>query len=178
MENRSQLAPALVFAALAALAGAAHAQKVRETVLMENPSRNVGGSCIYGGDGHLLHAPRGVACPETEEPPASPAPDIAAAPARSGPTAPARSGPTAPARGGPAAHSVAPAAASDGVRSDAAALLAEREQLDVEIVRLRDAVSAEDREAARRASEQALSKIQRHLEHEARVLQILLAAAP
>ncbi len=142
----------LLLTLLAALALAAPglAQTVRERTLTDNPTRTVGGSCIYGGDGKLIHAPHGAHCAEMEQPPASIAPDAA-------PAAPAMQTHT---------------------RQDIAALLAERERLDVELARVREAFAYEDREAARGVVEEALRKISRHLEHEARVLQPLATGAP
>lgn len=155
MPAQSQIVRRLAFAltAVAALAASSSAQHVREMVLTENPTRDVGGSCIYGGDGKLLYAPRGGTCPEIAQPPASAAP---------------ASQPT---------HAAAP---DDDVRAEAAELLAERERLDVELARVRDAVGYDDREDAQRAVDQALRKIARHLEREARFLQELgaLPASP
>ena len=139
---------ALALAAAAALAASSSAQQTREMVLTENPTRDVGGSCIYGGDGKLIHAPRGAMCSEMEQAPASAArasqPERAAAP-------------------------------NDAVRTEAATLLAGRERLDVELARVREALAYEDREATRRVVEEALRKIARHLEREARLLEALSA---
>jgi hypothetical protein len=154
--TRSQFArgPALALIALAAFAAPAlaSAQTVRNKVLEENPNRTIGGSCIYGGDGRLIHAPHGVACREYEEPPASIAPDAAQAPRP-------RAG--------------AQPALPQQARAELAALLAERERLDVELAHVREAASYEDREAARRVVDESLRKIARHLENEARVIQPL-----
>ena len=157
----SKLAGPLTSALLAAgaLAAPALAQTVRDKVLQENPSRTPGGSCMYGGDGHLIYAPRGVSCPETEAqapPPASVDADAERPAALRGAPAPARV--------------AAPPAVP---RERIAALLAERERMDVELVRVRDAAAYEDREAARRVIDDALAKLARHLENEARVLQPL-----
>ena len=137
---------AFAFTAVAALAAPSAAQHVREMVLTENPTRDVGGSCIYGGDGKLIHAPRGATCPEMEREPAS------------------------------AAQPGGVAAPNDDVRAQAAALLAERESLDVELARVREALAYEDREAERRVVDEALRKIARHLEREERLLETLSAA--
>jgi hypothetical protein len=159
-----RLRPLLVaLAATAALATPGSAQSVRDKALIENPTRNVGGSCIFDGNGKLLHAPRGAICAALEQadtPPASPAPEVAEAPrARAPVAAPA-------AKLGPQA------------REQVGALLAERERLDVELARIREAIAYEDREAARNMVEESLRTIGRHLEHEARVLQPLAASAP
>jgi hypothetical protein len=150
MHTQSRFVRRLAFAltAVAALAAQSSAQHVRETTLYENPTRDVGGSCIYGGDGKLLHAPRGAMCPEMEQ---------------------------APASGAPASEPGRAAAPNDAVRAEAAALLAERERLDVELARVREALAYEDREAARRVVDESLRKIARHLEREARLLQPLSA---
>jgi hypothetical protein len=146
----------LALVALAALAvpALASAQTVRNRILEENPNRTIGGSCIYGGDGRLIHAPHGVACPENEEPPASIAPDAAPA---------------------PRPRASAQPAIPQQARTEIAALLAERERLDVELAHVREAASYEDREAARRVVDESLRKISRHLENEVRVLQPLAA---
>ncbi len=147
MHTQSRLVRRLVLAlaATAALAAPGAAQQVRDRILTENPTRTIGGSCIYGGDGKLIHAPRNAVCPASEEAPA-----------------------VAPAH--------AAALREDGMRTEAAALLAEREHLDVELARVREAFAYEDREAASAAVEAALSKIAQHLEREARLLQELRAA--
>ncbi len=145
----------LALLAAIALAAPALAQTVRERVITENPNRTVGGSCMYGGDGKLLHAPHGAECPELEQPPASRAEDAAPV---------ARAMPHAPAM-------------QPRAREEIAALLAERERLDVELARVREAFAYEDREAARGVVEEALRKIARHLEHEARVLQPMTTSA-
>lgn len=44
----------------------AASQPVRERILIENPYRNPGGSCIYGQQGQLVYAPVGTACPAKE----------------------------------------------------------------------------------------------------------------
>ena len=55
----------LAFVAAGLLLGAAAlAQQVRELPLQGNPYRDVGGSCVYGGKGELLHAPAGRSCPD------------------------------------------------------------------------------------------------------------------
>jgi hypothetical protein len=155
---------ALTLAALAWTAPAA-AQTIRDKMVTDNPSRTPGGSCIYGGDGKLIHAPRGSLCPEYQEGTA-PAPaaiaEDAAPPKRA--TAPVSTQP-------PAARTPLPSVA----REDVAALLAERERLDVELARMREAIGYEDREAARAAIEASLGRIARHLENEARVLQPMVA---
>jgi hypothetical protein len=168
MPHRSRLsrrlARSLPFALLAAaLCTPAFAQTVRDKILQENPSRTPGGSCIYGGDGRLIYAPRGALCPESEggaAPPASMAADDERhAPARAAaPTPPVSAAPALP-------------------RERIAALLAERERMDVELARMREALAYEDREAARRVVDDALGKLARHLENEARVLQPLAGDA-
>ena len=45
------------------------AQQESMGVLKGNPYRDVGGSCVYGGKGELLHAPKGVSCPTREDAP-------------------------------------------------------------------------------------------------------------
>jgi len=150
-----QLARNLVLAIVAlAVPALASAQTVRNKILEENPNRTIGGSCIYGGDGRLIHAPHNVACPENEESPASMAPDAAPA---------------------PRTHAAAQPTIPQHARGEIAALLAERERLDVELAHVREAASYEDREAARRVVDESLRKIARHLENEARVLQPLAA---
>ncbi|HEU4427317.1 MAG TPA: hypothetical protein VFT98_01065 [Myxococcota bacterium] len=146
----------LALAALAAavLASPAFAQTVRETIITENPSRTPGGSCMYGGDGKLIYAPQGAVCPETQSP-AALAPVSAAAPAEQ-----------------------SAAKRLDGLRKEAAAVLSEREHLDVEFARLREALTYEDRETTQRIVAEVLRKFERHLEREARLLQPLAANKP
>ena len=134
---------------LAALS--AHAQKVREETIVENPYRDVGGSCLYGAHGELLHAPAGARCPKQEQPPASAAPTDA--------------------------HAVSTAPPPEALRKEALALIDERAHLDVEMARLRDAAVYEDREEALRVTHAALAKLELHLAHEARFLE-RVAAAP
>jgi len=146
--------------ALAALAAAALgtpslAQTVRDKIISENPSRTPGGSCMYGGDGKLIYAPQGAVCPEREQPPASPAPVGAASPAEQ-----------------------SALKRLDALRGEAAGVLAEREHLDVEFARLREALTYEDRETTQRIVDEVLRKFERHLEREARLLQPLAAKRP
>jgi len=109
---------------------------------------------MYGGDGKLIYAPQGTVCPETQSP-ASLAPVSAAAPAEQS-----------------AMKQLA------GLRSEAAAVLAEREHLDVEFARLRESLTYEDRETTQRIVDEVLRKFERHLEREARLLQPLAASRP
>jgi len=146
---------ALAALAAAALAAPALAQTVRDKIINENPNRTPGGSCMYGGDGKLIYAPRGAVCPETEQPPASLAPVSAAAPAEQ-----------------------SAAKRLDAQRREAAAVLAEREHLDVEFARLREALTYEDRETTQRIVDEVLRRFERHLEREARLLQPLAANRP
>jgi hypothetical protein len=158
MRHRSRISSRkLVLATLAAaaLASPALAQTVRDKIIQENPSRTPGGSCMYGGDGKLIYAPRGAVCPETEQPPASLAPVSAGAPAEQSATKQLAA-----------------------LRGEAAALLAEREHFDVEFARLRGALTYEDRETTQRVVNEVLRKFERHLEREARLLQPLAANKP
>ncbi len=43
------------------------AQKVIERSLRGNPYRDVGGSCVYGRQGELMFAPKGVRCSSLQE---------------------------------------------------------------------------------------------------------------
>ena len=43
------------------------AQQVKERVLQGNPYRQIGGSCVYGRNGELLHAPKGAKCASRED---------------------------------------------------------------------------------------------------------------
>ena len=63
----------LVATALGALVLPALAQQVREQPLQANPYRDIGGSCVYGRNGELLHSPKGSRCAVQEEvaPPAA-----------------------------------------------------------------------------------------------------------
>jgi len=159
MRDRSRLSLTgsreFVLAALAAaaLASPALAQTVRDTVIQENPSRTPGGSCMYGGDGKLIYAPQGAACPETQSPAA-----------------------LAPVSAAPAEQSAAKRL--DALRREAAAVLSEREHLDVELARLREALTYEDRETTQRIVDEVLRRFERHLEREARLLQPLAANKP
>ena len=143
-----------------ALTATANAQSVHEQTLPTAPSQASGGACMYGGDGSLIYTPRGANCPANEQPPASIASDAVQAPAARPLAARAQ------------------AAAPPHTREDLAALLVELEHLDVELARVREASAYEDREAARVVVEEAMRKIAFHLEHEARVLQPMLAAKP
>jgi len=151
-----------------ALAAAAQAQEVRPHILGANAARGVSGACMYGGDGKLLFAPKGAVCPEREQPPASLAP-----------SAPQSPSPRRTVGGEGVAAPRDDASLTSTIRAEAAALFEERERLDVEIARAREALAYEDREAARRVVEAALAKITQHLEREARLLrQIATAREP
>jgi hypothetical protein len=142
------------------LAAAANAQEPRTHIPGAPAATGASGSCMYGGDGKLLFAPKGAVCPERQQPPAS----LAETPLRAAPPAarPSAQRSDAP----PATGNALPA----NLRAEAAALFEERERLDVELARVREAVAYEDREAARRVAEAALAKITQHLEREARLL--------
>jgi hypothetical protein len=138
-----------VLCGFVALASAAFAEGSLQTQFVPAPPKTGGsGSCLYGGSGELLHAPPGVECPAREQPPAKLA---------------------------PAATRGASVGLPESVRAESRALLAEREALDVELARVRQAVGYEDREAAARVVNEALARIARHLEREARLLQPLAA---
>ncbi len=155
-------------AASAALASAGHAQAARDDA-KAGASR---GSCTYGASGRLVFAPRGVTCPTFQAPPAA----IAAEPLPYLPE-PIHDKPAkAPPAKTPAVSAAPGATSPDARRAELAALLAERERLDADLARVREAFAYEDREAARRVVDEALAKIARHLEREARVLQPLVAA--
>jgi len=65
MKGRSSLLfYALPLAAAIAIAATSFGQQVRQVPLRENPYRNPGGSCLYGADGRVVHAPNGVYCPD------------------------------------------------------------------------------------------------------------------
>jgi hypothetical protein len=164
LRARRELLGALVVAA--AFASQAPAQPARDSGAAGSPGRAASGSCIYGADGRLIFSPRGGTCSQFAAPPAAIAP----------PSDAVLHAPPAPQRAAPAASPRAPAPQSQ--RSELAALLSERERLDVELARIREASAYEDREAARRVIEESLGKLARHLEREARVLQPLAAGAP
>jgi len=147
------------------LAATASAQEPRTHIPGALAAAGASGSCMYGGDGKLLFAPKGAACPERQQPPAS----HAEAPVRAASPAVRSSAPRQDAS--PAKGNALPA----NLRAEAAALFEERERLDVELARVREAVAYEDREAARRAVEAALANITRHLEREARLLREIAA---
>lgn len=148
MRNRFRFLVSGVAFGGALLAAPSAAQRVQETVLVENPSRDIGGSCVYGRSGELLFAPQGASCPQRQQPPASAT---------------------------PSAERARPAPAS--LRAEAQALLVERERMDAELARVREAVAYEDRESAARVIDEALRTLARHLEREARLLEPLAAGA-
>lgn len=49
------------------LAAVASGQVVRQTPIRENPYRSPGGSCVYGGKGELLYAPKDAGCPGRQD---------------------------------------------------------------------------------------------------------------
>lgn len=53
--------------ALPAIAQQRRGPVTRTPVLVENPYRTSGGSCIYGRNGELVYAPKGVACASRQE---------------------------------------------------------------------------------------------------------------
>lgn len=75
MKTKTRKTPLPAALALGALALPALAQQVREQPLKGNPYRDGGGSCVYGRNGELLHAPKGTRCPSREEAPGASAPD-------------------------------------------------------------------------------------------------------
>lgn len=171
-----------VLAVAAALATGAQADAT-------DPSApNVGtAKCRYSESGKLVFSPRGTSCPAYASPPAEialdselaprppvPAAPVPAAPASTPASAPA---PTTPATTVAAAKASAQPALAVVSRGAVSALLAERRGLDDEILRIRDALTYDDREAARRVIEGSLVLISEHLEREERVLKPLAAAS-
>jgi hypothetical protein len=154
-------------AACALLAGDAAAQAASDKTPPAQPARASSGSCMYDGNGRLVFSPRGASCPQFASPPAHIAP--VSKTVLSPPPAARATQPGVPV-------SVPRSAVPQQLRVEVATLLAERERLDVELARIREAISYEDREAARSAVDQALAKISHHLEREARVLQPLAGA--
>jgi hypothetical protein len=149
-------------AALLTLAAQTHAQGERSLAASEKPRA---GECRYSAEGRLTFSPRGVTCPAFAVPPAAIALDSELAPR-----------PPAPAVAAPPAKAAAQPALAVISRGEVSALLAEREHLDAELGRIREALAYEDRESARRVVDESLARIARHLEHEARLLQPLAAA--
>ena len=49
------------------LSASAAGQVIQQRPLRENPYRSPGGSCVYGGKGELLFAPKGAACPSRQD---------------------------------------------------------------------------------------------------------------
>jgi hypothetical protein len=168
-----------VLAVAAALATGAQADAT-------DPSApNVGtGKCRYSESGKLVFSPRGASCPAYASPPAeialdselAPRPPVPAPPASTPASAPAPE-PTTPTTTVAAAKASAQPALAVVSRGAVSALLAERRGLDDEILRIRDALTYDDREAARRVIEGSLVLISEHLEREERVLKPLAAAS-
>jgi hypothetical protein len=156
-------------AALLMLAAQAHAQGEHSPAAGEKLPAS---QCRYSAEGRLTFSPRGISCPAFAAPPAAIDLDSELAPR---PPAPAPAAPPAKAAPPPAKAAAQPALAVIS-RGEVSALLAEREKLDAELGRIREALAFEDRESARRVVDESLARIARHLEHEARLLQPLAAA--
>jgi hypothetical protein len=120
--------------------------------------------CRYGPSGKLVFSPRGTNATAATPPSSQPAVAVVA------PKAAAPSPATAEPQ--PAKRAAQPTVAVMS-RNELVTLLAERERLLAELGRIREAMTLEDRESARRVIEASLALIARHLEHEERVLEPL-----
>jgi hypothetical protein len=156
-----------VLVALLMLAAQSHAQGERSPA---GGAKLPAAQCRYNAEGRLVFSPRGISCPAFAAPPAAIVLDSEElAPRPPAPAPPAKAIPP------PAKAATQPALAVIS-RGEVSALLAERERLDAELGRIREALAYEDRESARRVIDESLARIARHLEHEARLLQPLAAA--
>jgi hypothetical protein len=121
---------------------------------------------MYGPEGKLVFSPRGMSCPAFAAPPANIAlgDDLVTR----------KPAPPPVSSAAPAPRVALPAA----TRAQLQALLVARTRLDAELAHLREAAAYEDREAARRVTDESLAKIARQLDNETRAIQLLLSSAP
>jgi len=127
----------------------AAAQKVRDPTLRGNPYRNIGGSCVYGGNGELLYAPRGAVCPDRQR--RDPEASMAPAPAGSSEMAPA-------------------------LRAEMSALLEAHSHVAAELEKLRRAIAEGRKDDALEATSHVVRELSEQRAREARLFEALSAS--
>ncbi len=118
------------------------AQKVNATPLKWNPYRDMGGSCVYGAKGEVIHAPEGTVCPDKQKKPAT----------NTGtPDSPLVSLPPA-------------------LRTEAEALLTDHNHIATELERLRRAIATERKKKALAEVDRVIEELTRHHDREDKFL--------
>jgi len=118
------------------------AQKVNATPLKWNPYRDMGGSCVYGAKGEVIHAPEGTVCPDKQKKPTS----------NTGrPDSPLVSLPPA-------------------LRTEAEALLTDHNHIATELERLRRAIATERKKKALAEVDRVIAELTRHHDREDKFL--------
>lgn len=132
----------ILFILVVMIATPAIAQKVQAQPLKWNPYRDIGGSCVYGGAGELLYAPKGSDCKERRDAPNStalaPEPNLVSLP--------------------------------PGLRSEAESLLADHTHIAEELTRLRHAIATEKKKKVLLAAEHVIEALTRHHAREEKLL--------
>lgn len=134
-----------------AIALPAIAQKVRVPTLVENPYRDIGGSCVYGRQGELVYAPKGASCGSRRDEEDSP------------------SQTTTPDRW----ENLAPA-----LRAEMVALFEGHSHVAEELTRLRRAIAVGRTDDALQATDHVVQELTEQLAREERLLEKLLQGSP
>lgn len=124
------------------LAAPAVAQRVNATPLRWNPYRDMGGSCVYGAKGEVIHSPEGTVCPDKQKKPVS------------------NTG-----TGDSPLVSLPPA-----LRTEAEALLTDHDHIAVELERLRRAIATERKKKALAEVDRVIAELTRHHDREDKFL--------
>lgn len=110
------------------------AQKVQAQPLRWNPYRDIGGSCVYGGAGELLYAPKGSDCKDRRDNPGSKTEALESE-----------------------FPSLPPA-----LRTEAESLLADHAHIAEELARLRRSIATEKKKNVLLAADRVIDELTRH----------------
>lgn len=121
------------------------AQRVQSQPLKWNPYRDMGGSCVYGAKGEILHQPEGVTCRDRKS------------------TVPLNS----------ASDESTLVSLPPALRTEAESLLADHDHIAVELARLRTAIEKKRKKDALRSADQVIKELTKHLSREAEFFRMI-----
>lgn len=121
------------------------AQKVNATPLKWNPYRDQGGSCVYGANNELLHAPKGSDCKERRDVPTSKAPE-------------------------PEPNTSNLVSLPTDLRGEAESLLNEHTHIAKELAELRRSIATEEKKYVLGAADRVIEELARHYAREEKLL--------
>lgn len=129
----------IVFVLVFFFAAPSIAQRVQAQPLRWNPYRDMGGSCVYGAKGEILHQPEGVTCKDRN----------------------------AAAAHNPAVAKPTLVSLPTALRSEAESLLTDHDHIAIELARLRTAIATERKKKALLAADRVIKELMEHLSREA-----------